>query len=68
MKQKNVYTKMIFLQDVKDDKELFALQERNNAPLYNKQTTAIDGILITSVKTGKSYWKKPKTNIYIKTC
>ena len=66
MKQKSVYTKMIFLKDVKDDKELFTLQERNSAPLYNKQTAFVKEILITSIKSGKTYWKDPETNVYIK--
>jgi len=48
MKQKNIYTKMILLKDVKDDKELFTLQERNGATLYNCQTNTGNGILITS--------------------
>jgi len=59
---------MILLKDVKDDKELFTLQERNGATLYNCQTNTGNGILITSKNSGKTYWKKPKTNVYIKSC
>lgn len=68
MKQKNVYTKQIWLQDIKDDKQIFALQERNNAALYTKQTTMKTRVLITSKNSGKSYWKNYKTTVYIKSC
>ena len=75
MKQKNIYTKVIYLEDVKDNKQFFALSDRNGATLYNRQVKLHSGrtnptiwILITSESSGKSYWKKRKTNVYIKSC
>lgn len=61
----NKYTKMIWLRDVADDKQLFTLTGRNNATLYNTQTNIGREILITSKSSGKTYRKKPKTNVYI---
>jgi len=62
----NKYTKMIWLRDVADEKQLFTLTGRNKAVLYNVQTKEKGVILITSKQSGKTYRKKPKTNVYIK--
>ena len=62
----NKYTKMIWLRDVADDKQLFTLTGRSKAPLYNKQTKDKGVIFITSNNSGRTFRKKAKTNVYIK--
>jgi hypothetical protein len=66
MSKKNLFTKMIWLRDVADEKQLFTLQCRNKAVQYNVQTKEGKMIVITSKRSGKTIRKKEKTNVYVK--
>jgi hypothetical protein len=58
---KNKFTKAIKLRDLKDNKQQFKLQVRNDAAVYTVQTHEGSTVLFTAVKSGKTYRRKGNT-------